>query len=403
MLIDEFKKLLDNVKNSCPGVITEAVYDDMVSNFESGISDLTAEAEKAGQAQGFREGYEEGKKVAAEQTKKECDALIEKLDEEATLKLKNILEMIDADHTTKLQEVYDFFKKTTVPMDEHIKIIETQDNEAAAKLEKLYGDICENHANKLEKVVELLNKRNMEATENKVKLACEEVEEANLAKLEEIVDEFDKKLKKVQDECEEKLEAEKARKVEILAESVERYLSYACSKHIPTKKLIAEHKYNTAMTSLNKVIDILKVNNIIQESKDEFFEDINKQLEEAKEKQNQLINESIELKSQLALNKCTRLLDKTYTKCAPAEVTFIKNYFKNVNPANICEESIKEARIAYKKLYAEKRESLKKDLRSSNAPSSIISESSIKEEPVAKQPVVEQKKETIDMYVDMLG
>jgi acetolactate synthase small subunit len=295
-------------------------------------------------------------------------------------------------------------KKTTIPVSEHESILAAQDEESADKLANLYENICENHANKLEKVVELLNKRNEQKTAEEVKLACESVEEENLSKLEELADEFDKKLKQVQDECDKELEAEKARKVEILAESVERYLSYACSKHIPTKKLIAEHKYNTAMKSLNKVIDVLKVNNIIQESKDEFFEDINKQLEEAKEKQNQLINESIELKSQLASKKCSLLLEKTYAKCAPAEVMFIKNYFKNVNPDNICEESIKEARIAYKKLYTEKREGLKKDLNNSKAPSSIISESSYKEESVEPaQPVVEQKKETIDMYVDMLG
>ena len=104
---NSFKKLLESVKASCPEVITEEVFDGMMDQFDTGLAQVTADATAEGQALGFKEGYDEGKRVAAEQAKAELEALTEKLDAEAVEKLNSILQMIDENHTTKLQELYD--------------------------------------------------------------------------------------------------------------------------------------------------------------------------------------------------------------------------------------------------------------------------------------------------------
>jgi len=48
------------------------------------------------------------------------------------------------------------------------------------------------------------------------------------------------------------------------------------------KSLISEQKYNTAVNTLNKITDYLKVNHIVQESKEEVLSDYEKQLANAK-------------------------------------------------------------------------------------------------------------------------
>ena len=102
-----FKKLLDSVQKQCPDLITEEVYNDMMTQFDDGLAKVTADATAEGQALGFKEGYDEGKRVAQEQAKAELEALTEKMDTEAVEKLTSILQMIDERDAAKLQELYD--------------------------------------------------------------------------------------------------------------------------------------------------------------------------------------------------------------------------------------------------------------------------------------------------------
>ena len=131
---NSFKKLLESVKERFPDLITEEAYDNMLAEYDSGLAQITADATQEGQALGFKEGYDEGKRVAAEQAKAEYEKLLEKLDEDAVQKLTSIIEMIDEDHTQKLQEIYDYFKANTVPKEELQNALDRQDEDYANKI-----------------------------------------------------------------------------------------------------------------------------------------------------------------------------------------------------------------------------------------------------------------------------
>jgi hypothetical protein len=62
---------------------------------------------------------------------------------------------------------------------------------------------------------------------------------------------------------------------------------------MPKATLISEAKYNAAIKTLDKVTDLLKVHNIIQESKDGIFADYESKIASEKEAQQKLINENI--------------------------------------------------------------------------------------------------------------
>ena len=64
-----FQTLLDTVRKSCPDVITEEMAVGMLQEFEDGMNQIKADALNDGKALGYREGYEEGKKVASDQAK----------------------------------------------------------------------------------------------------------------------------------------------------------------------------------------------------------------------------------------------------------------------------------------------------------------------------------------------
>ena len=147
---NSFKKLLESVKASCPDVITEEVFDGMMDQFDTGLAQVTADATAEGQALGFKEGYDEGKRVAAEQAKAELEALTEKLDAEAVEKLNSILQMIDENHTTKLQELYDYMQNNMVKREFMDAEIAKQDADYANKFETAVDALCDDHACKLE-------------------------------------------------------------------------------------------------------------------------------------------------------------------------------------------------------------------------------------------------------------
>ena len=465
---NDFKKLLESVKAQCPELITEEIVNDMMQTFDDGIAKIEADATAEGQALGFKDGYNEGKRVAQEQAQMELAALTEKMDEEAVQKLTSVLEMLDENHTAKLQELYDFMTAKLAEAEAATeKALADQDEEYAAKFETAINAINDDHAAKFETAVNAINDDHAakfetavnainddhaakfetavnainddhaakfetavnainddhaaklqlykEAVEKKydtlLNESIEAIDNENTAKLKEVVkllkEDKEKAVKtvkaKVISEAKTKLAEtktiyeskiadlnkelanEKERKLSILAEGVEKYLNYALEQYKPKTQIISEQKYNAALNTLEKVTDLLKVNTIIQESKDGIFADYEEKLAKAKAEQNRLINESIELKSKLNKQEAALLLESKLLKCTPGEARFLRGYFKGATSPKIIEESLEAARTAYKKILAEQRQSLQESVRQNinPTPSTVIIEE--KKEPVKKQ------------------
>lgn len=379
--MQSFKKLLDTVRSKHPDLISEEAANDMLTQFDASIDQMRADALAEGQQLGFKEGYDEGKRVAADEAKRSTDELIEKLDAEQTAKLKSVIDMINDDHATKLQEVYDSLMASMVPRAE----MEAMD---------------EDHA---EKFAEVLAAKDDEYTD-KLNLATESIRTKLEKKIADRESFHGKKLKAVKLALESKLEEankllleEKERKVEILAESVEKYINYALQKAIPTKQLISEQKYNASRKAIEKITSILKIDHILQESKDGIFQDYEKKLEEAKNTSNKLVSENSELKSKLDEKEAKLLLESKLTKCTPSEASFLRSYFENAKTSKIIEEGIEDARLVFKRLHEEKRQKTiaKKSEELTSNPSAVVTESKAteKKEPakVEKQVVVESK------------
>jgi len=395
--MQSFKKLLESVRSVNPDLITEEAANEMLAQYDANINQIKSDAMAEGQALGWKEGYDEGKAVAAQEAQKSLQELTDKLDVEATEKLKTVLDLLNQEHAEKLQEVYDLLKQNTVPVSE----VEQMD---------------EDYANKLSEVVTTLNNNN----EARLNQAVAEAKEEDKVKLEHRENFFNKKLKayKVLTEsklskAEKELKEEKAKKLSILSEQVEKYLNYALQKAIPTKQIISEQKYNAAQKAIEKITSILKVNNIIQESKDGIFTDYENKLKAEKETSNKLLSENVELKSKLEKQGAKLLLEEKIQKCVPAEANFLRNYFKNATSKKVIEEQIEDARAVFKRLHDEKRRELvtKEVKKASNASSKVVSESkekATKKEPV-KQVVAEKVAEkteinptVYDLYAEVL-
>ena len=390
--MQSFKNLLDTVRSKHPDLISEEAANDLLTQFDASIDQMKADALAEGQQLGFKEGYDEGKKVAADEAKKSMDELIEKLDTEKTAQLKSVIDMLNEDHAAKLQEVYDSLMESMVPKAE----MEAMD---------------EDHA---EKFAEVLAAKDDEYTE-KLNLATESVKEKLEKKLAQRESFHEKKLKATKLALESKLEAankllleEKKRKVELLAESVEKYLNYALQKVIPTKQLISEQKYNAAQKSLEKIASVLKINTILQESKDGIFQDYEKKLADAKNESNKLLVENTELKNKLDEKEAKILLESKLTKCTPSEAAFLRSYFENAKSSKIIEEGIEDARLVYKRLHEDKRQKAidKKAELNNSKTSSVITESKstkvkepVKEKPQVVVESVQTKQETKNTYV----
>ena len=371
--MQSFKNLLDTVRSKHPDLISEEAANDLLTQFDASIDQMKADALAEGQQLGFKEGYDEGKKVAADEAKKSMDELIEKLDTEKTAQLKSVIDMLNEDHAAKLQEVYDSLMESMVPKAE----MEAMD---------------EDHA---EKFAEVLAAKDDEYTE-KLNLATESVKEK-----------LEKKLAQ-RESANKLLLEEKKRKVELLAESVEKYLNYALQKVIPTKQLISEQKYNAAQKSLEKIASVLKINTILQESKDGIFQDYEKKLADAKNESNKLLVENTELKNKLDEKEAKILLESKLAKCTPSEAAFLRSYFENAKSSKIIEEGIEDARLVYKRLHEEKRQKAidKKGELNNSKPSSVVTESKstkvkepVKEKPQVVVESVQTKQETKNTYV----
>jgi hypothetical protein len=437
----EFEKLLKSVKAQCPDLITEEVFNDMMTQFDDGISKITADATAEGQALGFHEGYEEGKRVAADQAKHELEALTEKLDAEACEKLTSILAMLDENHTAKLQELYDYMQNNMIQKSEMETALAAQDEDYANKLETAYNAVCDDHACKLNIFKEAIEAKHVKDIEvikedidkkyqalltesinaidenNTAKLAevaklLKEDKENALAKQKEVLTEsFNKELNeyKVISEnklakAEKALDAEKSRKLSILAEGVEKYLNYALEQYRPKSQLISEAKYNSALNTIAKVTDLLKVNGVIQETKDGVFADYEKTISEAKERENKLITEKIELKALLNKKEAQLVLEEKINKCTPSEGRFLRNYFKDASSAKVIEESIETAHEAFKKIQAERRAALQEEVKKSVSakPSTVVTESKPAENESQKPEVISEQKEVAEKSQDIV-
>jgi hypothetical protein len=236
--------------------------------------------------------------------------------------------MIDEDHTKKIQEIYE---KLSAEKDAAVNTaLAQQDAEYATKFETAINAIDTKHSNMLTEAVEAVDKAHSEKLVNLYKAldkkhakmiteAVNTVDAANAKKLEkianiykenqraavklvseEVATRFRNKLKKKEllyesklKEKEQELVNEQNRKLSLLAESVEKYLNYALEQNIPRKQLISEAKYNAALKTIEKVTDVLKVNAIVQESKDGIFADYESKIATEKEAQQKLINENI--------------------------------------------------------------------------------------------------------------
>lgn len=365
-----FKKLLESVRSKNPDLISEEAANEMLNQYDSSINQIKSDALAEGQALGFKEGYDEAKRIAKEEAEKSMNELIEKLDEEATEKLKSVLDMLNEQHAEKLQQVYDMLKEQYVPKAEYDQL----DADCAEKLQEVYEATCAKAA---------ADKQNaVTATEENMKLKMEEREKFLAKKHKAVKLLLESKVEKAN----KALEEEKERKISILSEQVEKYINYALAERIPIKKLISEQKYQASMKTIEKITGILKINNILQESKDGVFADYENTIKAQKEESNKLLIENANLKSQLNKQEAKLLLEEKVRKCVPEEATFLRNYFKNAETKQLIEEQIDEARAVYKRLYDEKRKKLvAENAKKLNVkPSTIVSEqtqSVKKEEP----------------------
>ena len=442
-----FEKMINSVRASNPDLITEQQAAQLSKEFDTQLNQIKADATAEGQALGFKEGYEEGKKAAADEAKVQLDAMVEKLDTESTQKLTKILEMIDEDHTKKLQEVFEYLEANK---NEAIdKALADQDAEYAQKFETAINAVNDNHANMLTEAVNKVDEKHAKqltslykALDKKhakmIEEAVSAVDAANAKKLEkvysvckenqqkavklvseEITKKFKIQLKKKEllfesklKEKEQALIEEQKHKLSVLAESVEKYINYALEQNIPKKQLISEAKYNAALKTIDKVVDILKVNTIIQESKDGIFADYQSKIASEKESQQKLINENIQLKAKLDKKEAQLVLEQKCKECTPSEAKFLRTYFKGAAKAKIIEESIDEAKSAFKKLQTERRQSLidESSKNVSATPAAVVTESKKEEtkEPAKKQVTsvqnaVKSKPTVVDISAEMLS
>jgi len=400
--MQSFKKLLESVRSANPGLITEEAANEMLNSYEAGINQVKADALAEGQALGFKEGYDEGKRIASDEAKKSLDALVEQLDQEATEKLKSVLDMLNEQHAEKLQEIYDSLKQNYVPVSEYNKL----DSECAEKLQEVYDKTNEKNANMMQSAFEAVQKKNDLKMEQRETYYINKLKSAKLL----MESKFNKKQQVLEEEIN-KYKAEKENKLNVLAEQVEKFINYALNENIPVKQLVSEQKYIASQKTIEKITSLLKINNILQESKDGIFADYEEEIKKQKQQASKLIIENADLKSKLEKQEAALLLEQKCQKCIPAEAAFLRTYFKNADSSKVIEEQIDEAKAVFKRLHDEKRKALVAESSKTTKvkPSTVVKENkdSKKIEPAEKKVVTESKKgqeqkSFTDVYAELL-
>jgi hypothetical protein len=109
------------------------------------------------------------------------------------------------------------------------------------------------------------------------------------------------------------------------------------------------------------------------------------------------------------------VLEEKCKECTPSEAKFLRTYFKGAKSAKVIEESVEEARGAYKKLQAERRQTLieESSKKVSAKPDTVVTESKkevkkespkkiVSEEKAPQKEVTEPATSVIDIYAEML-
>ena len=434
--IEVFQKLLDSVKANCPGLISEEVYNQFNQQYDQAISQIEATASQEGyergQQDGFKDGYAEAKRIADENLKAETDKIVAQCDEEAVAKITEILQAIDEQNTEKLQVVYDMVKEYKAELEamdaDHAEKLnqvqdfyldklaqedaanarmlkqyaEAVDKKHAKQLKVLFEAVSADHAKKLNECVDFIDRKHakqlktiMEAVDKdhakKLNQIVESINEDHAKKLEVLMESIDKDHSK---KLMEAVKHEHSKKVNVLAEGVEKYLNYALEEKLPKKQLVSEQKYNVALKTIDKITDYLKVNGIIQESKDGIFNDYEQQITTAKEKTSKLISENAKLTRKLQRKEAQIVLEEKLKNVTPAQAEYLRKRFRFANSPKVIQESIEDARKSFRKEQAEKRAKVQAKYRKENGnatqPSSVVLEN--KEEP--KTQAAAQTKET---------
>lgn len=416
--LEIFQKLLSSVKANCPGLITEDIENQFNQEFDDAISSVQNDAYQSGleqgQKDGFQEGYEEAKRIADENLKVETDKIIAQCDEQAVQKITEILqavddantekldvvysmvkeyqaelEAMDADHAEKLGEVQDYYEGQLAAQDADAAnklqtYAEAVDRKHAKQLKVLFESVSADHAKKLNECVDFIDKKHAK----QLKMVMEAVDKDHAKKLHQIVESINndhaKKLNTLveaidKDHSHKLMEAvqhERSKKVDVLAEGVEKYLDYALEQHLPKKDLVSEQKYQVATKALDKITDYLKVNGIIQESKEGIFKDYESQINAAKEKSEKLISENAKLNKKLKMKEAQIVLQEKLKDVTPAQAKYLRAKFAKAASPKVIQESIEDARKSFRKEQAAKRAKVQAELRSkrtaSTQPSSVV-------------------------------
>ena len=114
-----------------------------------------------------------------------------------------------------------------------------------------------------------------------------------------------------------------------------------------------------------------------------------------KEDQQKTINENIELMSKNNRLQAQLLLESEAQKCTPGEAKFLRAHFKNAASPKIIEESIEEAKQAYKKMQSEHRQRLVTESAKNGAvstPSTVVTNKVEAKEQTQKKVITESAK-----------
>ena len=415
-----FETLLNKAKEA--SLITESEASAMLDDYNAAEQDKVADAVQNAEGTAFRQGYDEGyqnaKQQAEAETKKALDELLAKCDEEATMKLQTVIDMLnadfdkkleaidndhcdkmnevcglkdkskedalaemDAEHSQKLNEIYDLLTQSKEDA------LAEMDADHAEKLEAIQESVKKNYVKKtiLEKIdadhakkMKMLLEAKDASDAKKLVKAVEAVKQAGVKKALAVESAVRSELTAKMNKEIESLKIKNNAKISVLAESVDKYLNYALQKAIPTKELISEAKYNASKKALDKIVSILKINSVIQESKDGIFQEFEDKLKEAKEQTNKVLAENVELKNTISKKEAKLLLESKLANCTPDEAKYLRRYFVNAASPKIIEENIEDARSEYRRIFEERRQKLVSENEKSNvstAGKKIVSES----------------------------
>lgn len=204
----------------------------------------------------------------------ETENVKNKLDEEYTAKLQDLIEKIDTDHTAKLK-----------------KLVEAIDTDHAVKLQKLVKDIDKKHTGMLQQVIE----------------------------------KYERELKK---------EAQTTQ--ENLVEQISNYLDLYIDKAIPQKQINEAVENIRAVQQLKQIRQIVGINEefIDQEVKEALIDGKNT-IDSLRAELNATLKENVDLATKANKAEAYILLEKKTAEMPAAKKAFVSKLLKNKNPEYI--------------------------------------------------------------------